>query len=125
MARSKSLPGVLIVTDRLSPFTRISSGSSTTTSSSICFWCSSSIFRTRRRFKSRIDLHYRRKYHVESSGCRSEGRTKSAGFHGIKRPRSEGETFRFQGKEGCFVFLPEGRYAGLYERGLRLPRRNR
>src|SRR5438034_1178966 len=150
MARSKSWPGVLIVTDRLSPFTRISRGSSTTTSSSICFWCSSSIFRTRRRFKSRIDLfltpalddvdstgrlrgvdvirsgtYYRRKDHVESSECRSEGRTKRAGFHRIKRPRSEGETFGFQGQESCFVFLPEGRYAGLYERGLRVPRRNR
>src|SRR5262244_2944847 len=60
VARSKSLPGVLIVTVMLSPFTRTSSGSSTTTSSSICFFCFQSTFRIGRRFKSRIDLNYRR-----------------------------------------------------------------
>src|SRR6266581_1080125 len=53
-ARSKSSPGVLMVTVTLSPFTRISSGSSITTSSSTRRGCCSSIFRTDTRLESRI-----------------------------------------------------------------------
>src|SRR5437773_9999435 len=57
-AKSKSSPGVLIVTDRLSPLTRISSGSSITTSSSTRCDCVSSTFTTDTRLESRMDVHY-------------------------------------------------------------------
>src|SRR3989454_3127988 len=107
VARSKSWPGVLIVTDRLSPLTRISSGSSTTTSSSICFFCSSSILRTRRRFRSRIDLHYRRSTMSKAASSATKVGQKAPDFTALNDQGQKVKLSDFKGKKVVLYFYPK------------------
>src|SRR5205809_7684140 len=107
VARSKSWPGVLIVTDRLSPLTRISSGSSTTTSSSICFSCSSSILRTRRRFRSRIDLHYRRSTMSKAASSAPKVGQKAPDFTALNDQGQKVKLSDFKGKKVVLYFYPK------------------
>src|SRR5437016_10402254 len=107
MARSKSLPGVLMVTVKLSPFTRISSGSSTTTSSSICFGCSSLSFNTRSRFKSCIDPHYRRSNMSKAAGDGLKVGQKAPEFTAMNDAGQKVKLSDFKGKKVVLYFYPK------------------
>src|SRR5437588_12155181 len=107
IARSKSLPGVLIVTVMLSPFTRISSGSSTTTSSSICFGCSSSSFNTRNRFRSCIDPHYRRSNMSKAASDGLKVGQKAPDFTVTNDTGQKVKLSDFKGKKLVLYFYPK------------------
>src|SRR6266850_998931 len=108
MARSKSLPGVLMVTVMLSPFTRISSGSSTTTSSSICFgWCSSSSFNTRSRFRSCINPHYRRSNMSKAESDGLKVGQKAPEFTVVNDEGKKVKLSDFKGKKVVLYFYPK------------------
>src|SRR5688572_14942782 len=107
MARSKSSPGVLIVTVTLSPFTRISSGSSTTTSSSICFPLPSSSFSTRKRFRSRIGPHYRRSVMSKAASGGIKIGQKAPGFTVANDKGEQVKLSDFKGRKVVLYFYPK------------------
>src|ERR1041385_4631507 len=108
IVRSKSLPGVLMMTEMLSPFTRTSSGSSTTTSSSVCFCCCSSSFTTGKRFTSRIDVHYRRTNmsKAAASPVLKVGQ-KAPDFSALNDAGEKVKLSNFKGKNVVLYFYPK------------------
>src|ERR1700745_2854038 len=107
IVRSKSLPGVLMMTEMLSPFTRTSSGSSTTTSSSVCFCCFSSSFTTGKRFTSRMDVHYRRTNMSKAASPVLKVGQKAPDFTALNDAGEKVKLSSFKGKNVVLYFYPK------------------